>query len=153
MKFSLRINIKMPTIVGMFIFISTEIYCSAMFSKEELTSVSSLRFISRTNFMLSQVEHETKFYNPGACIDQCLRPCIRIALGMMLFYIWAAPCANVLSICGQRRPKSGPEVIKLFSCSTRLSMKSVLLINLKLNMKMPAEKISCAAELSMKKVL
>ena len=27
---------------------------------------------------------------------------------------------------------SGPEVIKLFSCSTRLSMKFVLLINLKL---------------------
>ena len=31
-----------------------------------------------------------------------------------------------------RRNSSGPEVIKLFSCSTQLSMKFVLLINLKL---------------------
>ena len=31
------------------------------------------------------------------------------------------------SVCGP-----GPEVIKLFSCSTQLSMKFVLLINLKL---------------------
>ena len=29
-------------------------------------------------------------------------------------------------------PRSGPEVIKHFSCSTQLSMKFVLLINLKL---------------------
>ena len=36
---SLLINTKMPTIVGIFI------------------------FISRENFMLSQVEHEKKFYN------------------------------------------------------------------------------------------
>ena len=74
--------------------------------------------------------------------------------------------------------QTGPEVIKLFSCSTPLSMKFILLINLKLltianssllnlaehehfptkNMKMAfsnllAEKISCSAELSMKKVL
>ena len=32
----------------------------------------------------------------------------------------------------KRRPRSGPEVIKLFSCSTQLSMKFFLLINLKL---------------------
>ena len=64
----------------------------------------------------------------------------------------------------------GYEVIKLFSCSTKLSMKFDLLINLKLlaianyvllniaeyehfsaNKYLLAEKISCSAELSMKK--
>ena len=42
MKISLLINMKMPTIVGIFI------------------------FISRENFILSWVEHEKKFYNLGA---------------------------------------------------------------------------------------
>ena len=32
--------------------------CSAIFSKKEFAVVSNLRFISRTNFMLSRVEHE-----------------------------------------------------------------------------------------------
>ena len=35
-------------------------------------------------------------------------------------------------ISGQRRPRSGPEVIKLFSCSNHLSMKFFMLINLRL---------------------
>ena len=80
------------------------------------------------------------------------------------------------------RKGPGPEDIKLFSCSTQLSMKFFLLINLKLltiansfllniaehenfsvnkyeNANLLAfscllvEKISCSAELSMKKVL
>ena len=34
-----------------------------MFSEKEFAVVSDLRFISRTNFMLSRVEHEKKFYN------------------------------------------------------------------------------------------
>ena len=78
--------------------------------------------------------------------------------------------------------RSGPKVIKLFSCSTQLGMKFVLQINLKLltiansfllniaeheNFSankyenanilafsyLLAEKMSCSAELSMKKVL
>ena len=68
MKFSLLINMKMPTKVGIFIFISREIFmlklafsyllaekisCSAMFSNKEFAIVSYLRFISMTNFMLS----------------------------------------------------------------------------------------------------
>ena len=57
MKFSLPIKI----------FISTE-NCSAMFSKKEFAVVSNLRFISKTNFMLSWVEHEKKFYNLGASV-------------------------------------------------------------------------------------
>ena len=35
--------------------------CSAMFNKKDLAIVSNLRFISRTNFMLSWVEHEKSF--------------------------------------------------------------------------------------------
>ena len=72
--------------------------------------------------------------------------------------------------------KPGPEVIKLFSCSTQLSIKCDLLINLKLltianyfllktaehedffaykykNANLLAETILCSAESSMKKVL
>ena len=73
--------------------------------------------------------------------------------------------------------RSGPEVINLFSCSTQLSINFVLLINFKLQTiansfllniaehehfsankdensnYLLAEKISCSAELSMKKVL
>ena len=40
--------------------------------------------------------------------------------------------ASIDSDSRQWRPWLGPEVIKLFSCSTQLSMKFVLLINLKL---------------------
>ena len=53
MKISLLINMKMPTTVGIFIFISRENLCSAMFSKTEFGIVSNLRFISMKNFMLS----------------------------------------------------------------------------------------------------
>ena len=64
--FSMLISMKMPTIVGIFIFISREISYSAMFSKKEFAIISNLRFISRTNFLLSLVEHEKKFYSLGA---------------------------------------------------------------------------------------
>ena len=55
MKFSLLINMKMLTIVRIFVFISREIFMLSyyMFSKKELAIISNLRFISRTNFMLS----------------------------------------------------------------------------------------------------
>ena len=46
MKFSLLINMKMSTIVGIFIFISREIFMSAMFSKKEFAISSYLIFIS-----------------------------------------------------------------------------------------------------------
>ena len=44
--------------------------------------------------------------------------------------------------------RSGPGVIKLFSCSTQLSMKFSLLINMKMPTKVSyllAEKLSCSA--------
>ena len=55
MKFSLLMNIKMPTTVGIVIFyFLAEIFsCSTMFRKKEFAIVSNLRFISRTKFMLS----------------------------------------------------------------------------------------------------
>ena len=70
MKFSLLINMKMPTIVGIFIFINREFSCSAMFSKKEFAIVSNFRFIIRKNFMLSCVEHEKSFINLRACFYQ-----------------------------------------------------------------------------------
>ena len=48
MGFSLRINMKMPTVVGIFIFISREIFTSALLSKKEFAIVSNFRFINRT---------------------------------------------------------------------------------------------------------
>ena len=53
MKLSLLINMKMPTIVGIFIFITEKFSFSAMFCKKELALVNTLRFISKINFMLS----------------------------------------------------------------------------------------------------
>ena len=54
MKVSLLIDMKMPTIGGIFIFIIREFFlCAATFSKKEFAVVSNLRFISRTHFMLS----------------------------------------------------------------------------------------------------
>ena len=53
MKFPLLINMKMPTIVGIFIFISRESLCLAMFSEKELEFLINLRNVRRTNLMLS----------------------------------------------------------------------------------------------------
>ena len=53
LKFSLLINMKMPTIVGIFIFLAEKFSCSAMFSKKEFAVDSNFEFISTTNFMLS----------------------------------------------------------------------------------------------------
>ena len=53
-----HVEIPGPKIIKLF-------SCSAMFSKKEFTIVSNLRFISRTNFMLSWVEHENFFITSG----------------------------------------------------------------------------------------
>ena len=57
MKFSLLINMKMPTNIGIFIFISLE-NSTAKLSKKTAELVSNLLFVSRETFMLSWVEHE-----------------------------------------------------------------------------------------------
>ena len=49
-------------IVGIFIFISKEMFISAMFNKKELAIIGNLRFISRKKFMLSCVNIK-KWYN------------------------------------------------------------------------------------------
>ena len=67
MKFSLLINMNMPTIEyasycwHFYIYSQRNVPCSAMPSKKELVIISNLRIISRTNFMLSWVEHEKNF--------------------------------------------------------------------------------------------
>ena len=66
MKFSLLINMKMPTIVGIFI-LAEKFSCSAMFNKKEFGIVSYLRFVSMKNFMLSRVEHYFITSRPGGC--------------------------------------------------------------------------------------
>ena len=53
MKFSLLINMKMPTIVGIFIFLSREKFIQLCIARKTNAIVSSLRFISKTNFMLT----------------------------------------------------------------------------------------------------
>ena len=53
MKFSLLINMKMPTIVE-------KISCPALFSKKEFAIVSSLRLISRTNLTSCSTELSMK---------------------------------------------------------------------------------------------
>ena len=50
-------------IVGIFIFISRDIFMLSMFNKNKFANLSNLRFISGTYFMLSWVEHEETFYN------------------------------------------------------------------------------------------
>ena len=61
MKFSLQINMKIPTYSS-----AGKFSCSTIFSKTEFAIVSNMRFISRTNFMLRGVEHENNFCNQVA---------------------------------------------------------------------------------------
>ena len=58
MKFSLLINMKMPTIAG----------------QKKIAIDSNLRYISRINFMLSRVEHEKSFItlSPGPFFQDAL---------------------------------------------------------------------------------
>ena len=48
MKFSMLINTKMPTIVGISYLLAGKFSCSAIFGKKEFAVVSNLRFRSRT---------------------------------------------------------------------------------------------------------
>ena len=52
MKFSLLMNVKMPTKVGIFMLVE-KFSCSGMLSKQEFAIFGNMRFIRRTNFMLS----------------------------------------------------------------------------------------------------
>ena len=60
-------------IVGNFIFISREIFNSAVLSKKELAIVGNLEFNSRTNFMLSWVE--LVWATGAGDVFQCAEPC------------------------------------------------------------------------------
>ena len=67
MKFSLLINMKKPIKVDIFIFISRETFTSDMLSKKEFAIINNLIFVSRTNFMLSRVEHENIYTSGPEC--------------------------------------------------------------------------------------
>ena len=45
--------------------LAEKVSCSAISSKKEFAIVSNLRYISRTNFMLSSAEHEKSFIISG----------------------------------------------------------------------------------------
>ena len=73
MKFSLLINMKMPTIVGIFIFISREMFISAMFSKIELSIISDLRLLA--GHISCSVELSVKtIVNPRGLVLQLSNP-------------------------------------------------------------------------------
>ena len=61
MKFSLLMNMKMPTKVGIFIFISRKLVMLRydMFSKKEFAIASNMRFISRTNSCSAELSMKT----------------------------------------------------------------------------------------------
>ena len=74
MKFFLLINIKMPTIVGILIFISRNNFMLSSAVQEESVNCWYLFiffFFGRTNFILSWDEHEKKFYNLGPWTALC----------------------------------------------------------------------------------
>ena len=93
MNFSLLINMKMPKMSTINMKkkkcqqLTEKFSCSAILRKKEDAIVSDLRFINRTNFMLSWVEHEKRFitwdqapwdfstvyhrYNDSICAKRC----------------------------------------------------------------------------------
>ena len=64
MKLIMLINVKMPTTVGILIFISMSNSTSENFNEIKLFI---LVFMSSINFMLSSIEHENSFINLGSC--------------------------------------------------------------------------------------
>ena len=66
MKFTMLINIKMPTIVGILTFISmTNITSERLKARYFFLLIGILVFMSSLNFMLSCVEHEKSFVTSG----------------------------------------------------------------------------------------
>ena len=66
MEFSLLTNMKMPIILGIFRYKIRQIFMLSHVWQERIYFfVSNLRFISRTNFILSWVEHEKSFITRG----------------------------------------------------------------------------------------
>ena len=65
MQFFLLINIKMPTIVGILIFISRKNFMLSSALQEKSLNWWYLIFYKRKNFILSWVEHEKSFITLG----------------------------------------------------------------------------------------
>ena len=72
MKFVLLSNLKLLSIANSFLLNIAEHENFSANKYENANYCWHFIFISRENFMLSWVEHEKKFYNPGAwsdCVD------------------------------------------------------------------------------------
>ena len=67
MKFVRLINLKLLTISNSFLLNIAEHENFSAINMKMPTVVGIFIFISRESFMLSSVEHEKKFYNLGAC--------------------------------------------------------------------------------------
>ena len=107
------------------------------------TKVGIFIFISRENFMLSWVEHEKSFITSES--SHCAKPFQSQKILNMstvssehFFCSWSSHIytnigtLQLLTILVLTFELPGPEVIKLFSCSTQLSTKFFMLMNLKL---------------------
>ena len=65
MKFFLLINVKMPIIVGILIFMSRKISCSTQLSLKRAKFLDIFILMSIQNFRLNSVEHEKSFIASG----------------------------------------------------------------------------------------
>ena len=64
------------------------------------------------------------------CAVYCLSTSSSVYLFFLFFFLSLCPMES--SLLSQKVLRSGPEVIKLFSCSTQLRTKFFLLINVKM---------------------
>ena len=97
---------KMPTIdLSCCKFFLPEFFLT--FSKKEFAIVSNLRFISRTNFMLSWLEHEKSFITAGpvSCLQlrQILRGSmsygtLKVLICLHILAVWSTPILSTYTI-------------------------------------------------------
>ena len=113
--------------------------CSAMFSKKEIATVSNLRFISRTKFMLSGVEHERNFITSGPGLEVMKLSSCSYQLSMKFFLL-----INLKLLTTANSFLLNLAEHENFSAS---KYENALLLAFSY---LSVEKISCSAELSMK---
>ena len=85
MKFTMLINVKMPTIVGILIFMRMINTTSEHLKAIKVFIFKHLRFYQHLNSMLSGVEHEKSFITsgPGECLTH-EKPCL---IPVLIFHV------------------------------------------------------------------